>query len=259
MDHGIPHRTDQAVLLKILRSIAYEQAALGSLAAAEVKKITGLIRQIEQQGLYSLGKDRHEFEKYFAAMLQAAVHMNIVLQSKAQAIAAHLGMTYCPLLPHELQGERQLVSCGQGTIVEQQSAFFGGEAILHSVHIEMGGEIVTAGDIHYSVCHGAVGQTLTALPGTLQIDWSSVNPYSELPGNPGKITVRGRAKIKKRMKPSKVRCDDGTFTLTIWDYGSAWCNHQFRMLITADKHLSLHHDSGIVDFTGIIKQKHISP
>ena len=259
MDQGIPRSTDQAVLLKILRSIAYEQAALGSLAAAEVQKISGLIRQIEQQGLYSLGKDRHEFEKYFAAMLQAAVHMNIVLQSKAQAIAAHLGMTYCPLLPHELQGERQLVSCGQGTIVEQQSAFFGGEAILHSVHIEMGGEIVTAGDIHYSVCHGAVGQTLTALPGTLQIDWSSVNPYSELPGNPGKITVRGRAKIKKRMKPSKVRCDDGTFTLTIWDYGSAWCNHQFRMLITADKHLSLHHDSGIVDFTGIVKQKHISP
>ena len=259
MDQGIPRSTDQAVLLKILRSIAYEQAALGSLAAAEVQKISGLIRQIEQQGLYSLGKDRHEFEKYFAAMLQAAVHMNIVLQSKAQAIAAHLGMTYCPLLPHELQGERQLVSCGQGTIVEQQSAFFGGEAILHSVHIEMGGEIVTAGDIHYSVCHGAVGQTLTALPGTLQIDWPSVNPYSELPGNPGKITVRGRAKIKKRMKPSKVRCDDGTFTLTIWDYGSAWCNHQFRMLITADKHLSLHHDSGIVDFTGIVKQKHISP
>ena len=259
MDQGIPRSTDQAVLLKILRSIAYEQAALGSLAAAEVKKITGLIRQIEQQGLYSLGKERHEFEKYFGAMLQAAVHMHIVLQSKAQTIAAHLGMTYSPLLPHELQGERQLVSCGQGTVVEQQSPFFGGKAILHSAHIEMSGEIVTAGDIRYSGCHGVVRQTLTALPGTLQIDWPSVNPYSELPGNPGKMTVRGRATIKKRMKPGKARCDDGTFTLTIWDYGSACCNHKFRMLITADKHLSLHHDSGIVDFTGIVKQKHISP
>ena len=259
MDHGIHHSTDQAVLLKILRSIAYEQAALGSLAAAEVKKITSLIRQIEQQGLYSLGKERHEFEKYFGAMLQAAVHMHIILQSKAQSIAAHLGMAYSPLLPYELQGEHQLVSCGQGTVVEQQSPFFGGKAILHSVHIEMGGEIVTAGEIYYSVCHQAARQTLTALPGTLRVEWPGMNDCQVSPENPEKVIIRGRAEIRKKMKQRKAQCDSAAFTLMIWDCGSGRCNHKFRMLITADKHLSLHHDSGAVDFTGVVKQKHISP
>lgn len=245
--------------MKILQSIAHEQAALGSLAAAEVQKITGLIRQVEQQGIHSLGKDKHEFEKNFSAMLQAAVNMHIVLQSKAQAIAAHLGMTYSPLLAHELPGERQLVSCGQGTVVERQSPFSGGTAVLHHVWIVMRDKVVTAGDIRYTVCQQAVRQTLTALPGTLQIIWPGVYHCPPSPEKPGQVIIRGRATIKKIAKHRKSRSDDAAFTLTIWDCGSAECNHKFRMRITADKHLSLHHDSGVVDFTGIVKQKLISP
>lgn len=259
MHNELPSHTEQPVLLKILRSIASEQAALGSLASAEVQKITGLIRQIEQQGLHSLGRDKHDFERNFAAMLRAAVNMHIVLQSKAQTIASHLGMTYSPLLQSDPKGERHVVSCGQGTISKQQTPFFGGTAILRRVRIITHDEMVTAGDIYYCACHQKAKQTLRALPGTLRMDWSGVNHYPPSAENPARVTMRGRARTKKNMKQGKVRCDDAIFTLTIWDCGSEGCNHKFRMIITADKHLNLHHDSGVVDFTGIVQQKLISP
>lgn len=259
MHSGILSNTERPVLLKILQSIAHEQAALGSLAAAEVQKITGLIRQIEQQGLHSLGRDKHEYEKNFAPMLQAAINMHIVLQSKAQTIAGHLGIPYSPILRSDPKGECHVVSCGQGTISDRQSLFCGGTAILRHLRVVTKSERVTAGDIGYSVCYQGLKQILAALPGTLRIDCSDVNHCPSSAENPGKVTIRGRAITKKRIKHRKAKCDDASFTLTLWDCGSSGLNHKFRMVITADKDLSLHHDSGIVDFTGIVQQKFISP
>ena len=259
MYSGIPSNTERPVLLKILQSIAYEQAALGSLAAAEVQKITGLIRQIEQQGLHSLGRDKHEFEKNFAPMLQAAINMHIVLQSKAQTIAGHLGIPYIPILGSDPKGEHHVVSCGQGTIIDRNSSFSGGTAILRHVRVVMKNEMITAGDIGYSVCHQGLKQTLVALPGTLRIDCSGLNHCSSSAENPRKVTIRGRAITKKRIKHRKAKCDDASFTFTLWDCGSSEWNHKFQMVITADKQLGLYHDSGIVDFTGIVQQKFISP
>lgn len=244
-------------LAQILKAVACEEAALGSLANAEARKIQTILKRLERSGANTLIEAQsQDFQKSFVSVLRAAVNMQVILQSKAQALLEYMGLqSYMPLIALPPQGKHWLVSCGQGLVTNNKDDFFSGRANLRKTEVYTEDDSIKKGNIFYDSSKEKLRIKMEAMPGTINVKWPSLLESSATLQDPQIIEISGRAFVKKRYK-KQSKTDTALFNLTLWDGGQGITNtHKFRMIIKSERYLDLNHDSGSVDLTGILKRQ----